>query len=1088
VARTATLLQLRTDIAAQADVVVGSSTRYTSTLLNRLICQSIQRFRERVSTEGMTHYLVATTGTMTSGATSPYAFKVLDLSAVSPNVVRVYGVDITVSNVVRSLVHVPFQSRNDYGGPNATGEPEAWAMFQTTSIAIMPAPSESYFWTVWYLPLLADLSDDADTFDGVAGWEQWIVWDVVCNLIARDTYATAYALASQQRDAVWQDVIRGATKVTSAGGAVVGRDTLRATTLGRRRGDCGPVTGGSGLPPDGSVTNAMLASAPAGTTKGRMLGAGAGSPTDLTPGQLARNVAVYSGAAAGLVPTGAGSTTLFLREDGTWAAPSIGGSVSGLTLSQIQNIPEPRLLGRFSLGTGAVEALTPSQVGTMLAYFSSGTKGIVAGPTAADGTKFLRDDNLWATPPGGAGGGVTGASPSAMFAFAPLSVLGNSSSASGVSEFLNRGQVASLLPLFGTASGSTRGLVYSPTAGVANRFLRDDGSFQGVPSFTPTGIQLAQLAAIPESTILGRTSPSGIPQPLTPAQVATLLPAFTASDKGLVPASGGGTDNFLRADGTFAAPPAGGGGGGGGNPGLPTMSVQYNLGSGVFGGATGFLFSPSGFGLQLAHNLRMPTGTILLGATGAAAAPQAWVGGYSGAFNIGLGTGTLNPAVSIESPSSAEGLDPSLVRFRAWDEYGYGAPREWMRITRSQASGTLGLTLGLESSSTTVRARGPVGLLANNASGIIRGFLGVSTTEAFAARPGHHAWSVSGSQKLGLDNGGLSIWGQVGAQLLAHGAPTDKLGAWTPSGFATVATGIYVGASGCSIGVGSGGPQLSASGISLPTGSVQFGASGVASKGDIRGTQRFEMWSRRADGSADLPIARMGAATNNRLTIGGGTEGIAGLDLEATSGNLRSRIADATKVSVTDSHQLHEPGIGLALQQLLHSATTDKLATWTASGFANVATGITLGASGYQLSVGSGGPLLTGSGIGMRSGDIESVRRINGLDGIKVFGFITGGGAASGTQNIVSASGSAFVISPDATVGQKFALVPTLATLGDALIIDNRSPATHAIINAVGTGVGIASGTLVSISPSMGVKVHFASGAWAFRDRYQLGG
>jgi hypothetical protein len=1083
-ARTVTLSQLRSDIASQADVVVGSSTRYTSTLLNRLINQSIQRFRERVSTEGMTHYLVATTGTMTSGATSPYAFKVLDLSAVSPNVVRVYGVDITVSNVVRSLVHVPFQSRNDYGGPNATGEPEAWSMFQTTSIAILPAPSESYFWTVWYLPLLADLSADGDTFDGVAGWEQWIVWDVVCNLIARDTYATAYALASQQRDAVWQDVIRGATKVTSAGGAVVGRDTLRATTLGRRRGDCGPVTGGSGLPPDGSVTNAMLASAPEGTTKGRMLGAGAGSPTDLTPGQLARNVAVYSGAAAGLVPTGAGSTTLFLREDGTWAAPSIGGSVSGLTLAQIQNIPEPRLLGRFSLGTGAVEALTPSQVGTMLAYFSSGTKGIVAGPTAADGTKFLRDDNLWATPPGGAGGGVTGASPSAMFAFAPLSVLGNSSSASGVSEFLNRGQVASLLPLFGTASGSTRGLVYSPTAGVANRFLRDDGSFQGVPSFTPTGIQLAQLAAIPESTILGRTSPSGIPQPLTPAQVATLLPAFTASDKGLVPASGGGTDNFLRADGTFAAPPAGGGGGGGGNPGLPTMSVQYNLGSGVFGGATGFLFSPSGFGLQLAHNFRMPTGTILLGATGAASAPVGWIDAYSGALNFGLGTGLPNPAISVSRP-----LNGTLA-FDAWDLNGQGSRRTWLNVLQTAASGSLDVIFGnlTDVQTANLRSKHNVVLQALGPTGTIRGFLGSNIIEAFAARPGHHSWGVSGAQKLGLDNDGLNIWGQLGAQLLAHGAPTDKLGAWTPSGFATVATGIYVSASGMLLGIGSGGPQLSASGIALPTGSVRFGASGVASKGDIRGTQRFEMWSRRADGSADLPVARMGAATDNRLTIGGGTEGVAGLDVEATTGNLRSRIGDATKVSVTDSHQLHEPGIGLALQQLLHSATTDKLATWTASGFANVATGITLGASGYQLSVGSGGPLLTGSGIGMRSGDIESVRRINGLDGIKVFGFITGGGAASGTQNIVSASGSAFVISPDATVGQKFALVPTLATLGDALIIDNRSPATHAIINAVGTGVGIASGTIVSISPSMGVKVHFASGAWGFRDRYQLGG
>jgi hypothetical protein len=44
-------------------------------------------------------------------------------------------------------------------------------------------------------------------------------------------------------------------------------------------------------------------------------------------------------------------------------------------------------------------------------------------------------------------------------------------------------------------------------------------------------------------------------------QGLSALPAFTDAAKGLAPASGGGTSNFLRADGTWAAPPGGGGGG-----------------------------------------------------------------------------------------------------------------------------------------------------------------------------------------------------------------------------------------------------------------------------------------------------------------------------------------------------------------------------------------------------------------------------------------------------------------------------------------------------------------------------------------------
>jgi lysophospholipase L1-like esterase len=51
------------------------------------------------------------------------------------------------------------------------------------------------------------------------------------------------------------------------------------------------------------------------------------------------------------------------------------------------------------------------------------------------------------------------------------------------------------------------------------------------------------------------------PSYLTPTQATADLNLFTTSLQGLTPASGGGTTNFLRADGTWAAPPGGGGSG-----------------------------------------------------------------------------------------------------------------------------------------------------------------------------------------------------------------------------------------------------------------------------------------------------------------------------------------------------------------------------------------------------------------------------------------------------------------------------------------------------------------------------------------------
>jgi len=65
------------------------------------------------------------------------------------------------------------------------------------------------------------------------------------------------------------------------------------------------------------------------------------------------------------------------------------------------------------------------------------------------------------------------------------------------------------------------------------------------------------------------------------------LPLFSSTEAGLTPLSGGGTTNFLRADGTWAAPA---GGGGGGTPGGSNTQVQFND-SGSFGGDADFTWN-----------------------------------------------------------------------------------------------------------------------------------------------------------------------------------------------------------------------------------------------------------------------------------------------------------------------------------------------------------------------------------------------------------------------------------------------------------------------------------------------------------------
>jgi len=93
--------------------------------------------------------------------------------------------------------------------------------------------------------------------------------------------------------------------------------------------------------------------------------------------------------------------------------------------------------------------------------------------------------------------------------------------------------------------------------------ITDDGALAalntvGTAQIDNNAVTLAKVADIATARIMGRvTAATGDPEALTGTQATTLLDNFTSTLKGLAPLSGGGTTNFLRADGTWAAPPGG---------------------------------------------------------------------------------------------------------------------------------------------------------------------------------------------------------------------------------------------------------------------------------------------------------------------------------------------------------------------------------------------------------------------------------------------------------------------------------------------------------------------------------------------------
>ena len=84
--------------------------------------------------------------------------------------------------------------------------------------------------------------------------------------------------------------------------------------------------------------------------------------------------------------------------------------------------------------------------------------------------------------------------------------------------------------------------------------VASSGTVWTIDLATVTNAKLANMAT---ATFKGRTTAgTGAPEDLTATQATALLNTFTTTLKGLTPASGGGTTNFLRADGTWAGLPS----------------------------------------------------------------------------------------------------------------------------------------------------------------------------------------------------------------------------------------------------------------------------------------------------------------------------------------------------------------------------------------------------------------------------------------------------------------------------------------------------------------------------------------------------
>lgn len=211
-----TLAELRARVRKEADAGPDTTTgRHTNADINDMINRSWQALRSFVCSNCgnlAEAYLKATAPTtMTVGQLAGYSFGTIPLPV---DCVSVHGIDLTVNtNDVRSLEPVSWKDRNLYRDlwGSGVGVPIGFSIYNigvesTTTvtagvIAILPAPDKAYTYSIWYVPKWTTITTDTFVFDGVEGWENWVVWDCVVKLAAPDNdMQNVYRIAVGERD------------------------------------------------------------------------------------------------------------------------------------------------------------------------------------------------------------------------------------------------------------------------------------------------------------------------------------------------------------------------------------------------------------------------------------------------------------------------------------------------------------------------------------------------------------------------------------------------------------------------------------------------------------------------------------------------------------------------------------------------------------------------------------------------------------------------------------------------------------------------------------------------------------------------
>lgn len=199
---TVTLLSVRNQSKFRSDMV--NSTFISDAEWNSYIANSYKELYDLLlSAYGNDYYVAPPVSFQTDGVNDKYALPDGTLYSSAPAFYKLLGVDLQTQGgqIWQTLKPFNFTERNRYSPYGAQ------TLYRNTAIRyrltgsnvwFTPVPQSGLTMRLWYIPEPATLSADTDTFDGISGWEEYVIIDSAIKALQKEESDVSILMAQKQ--------------------------------------------------------------------------------------------------------------------------------------------------------------------------------------------------------------------------------------------------------------------------------------------------------------------------------------------------------------------------------------------------------------------------------------------------------------------------------------------------------------------------------------------------------------------------------------------------------------------------------------------------------------------------------------------------------------------------------------------------------------------------------------------------------------------------------------------------------------------------------------------------------------------------